>query len=466
MRKITILIVSLLLMAVMVLPANAAGGVSASPSASSVSRGGTFTMSVNLSGMAKTKAASIQVTLGAGLELTGGSSGISGMTVTSNLSEKRFIFYAMSDVDVNGTLAALTLKVKDNASFSAQSISVSVQVGGATYNASTSVTVTCGHSYGAWNNAGSSHTRTCTVCGAADTRAHTYYNGCDRDCNECGATRTTSHNFRTTWSSNWEYHWHECSVCGEWSDDAKHTPGDPATEETPQLCTVCGYEVAPVLEHVHEPVGQWQSDETGHWRACTKCDGKAELAEHSYAAECASTCETCGYVREGASHTPGVEWDGDGTQHWHTCQVCNEKLEAEDHTADLTQEEPVCEVCGLEVEHEHVYAETWNSDEDSHWHECECGAKDLEAEHTWDEGVLTKEPGEGEFGLMTFTCTVCLAETTALAVGSTAQAAQDMLPWWIACGALSAALLASLIFIIIVVVKMSKKPKGKFSVSK
>ena len=36
--------------------------------------------------------------------------------------------------------------------------------------------------------------------------------------------------------------------------------------------------------------------------------------------------------------------------------------------------------------HEHDPGEEWETDEDSHWHECECGEKSDEGEHEYKDG--------------------------------------------------------------------------------
>ena len=50
------------------------------------------------------------------------------------------------------------------------------------------------------------------------------------------------HEYAEQWTSNATYHWHEC-VCGDKKGEEKHTAGAPATATTPQICTVCGYEL-------------------------------------------------------------------------------------------------------------------------------------------------------------------------------------------------------------------------------
>ena len=58
----------------------------------------------------------------------------------------------------------------------------------------------------------------------------------------------------------------------------------------------------------------------------------------------------------------------------------------------------------------HNFSSEWKNDEQYHWHECvtkkHTDVAD-KAEHTFDAGVVTKEPTEAEEGVKTFTCTVC-----------------------------------------------------------
>ena len=49
---------------------------------------------------------------------------------------------------------------------------------------------------------------------------------------------------------NEEGHWREC-YCGYVEDVQDHVSSGPATEENAEICTVCGYEIAPKLPHVH-----------------------------------------------------------------------------------------------------------------------------------------------------------------------------------------------------------------------
>ena len=64
------------------------------------------------------------------------------------------------------------------------------------------------------------------------------------------------------------------------------------------------------------------------------------------------------------------------------------------------------------IPHTHVLGE-WEHNVILHWHECEVCSKVLDdAEHIWDEGVITKEPTTDAEGEKTFTCDVCKATKT------------------------------------------------------
>ncbi len=67
------------------------------------------------------------------------------------------------------------------------------------------------------------------------------------------------------------------------------------------------------------------------------------------------------------------------------------------------------------TEHKHTFATEWSSNDTEHWHAATCEHKDEKdalAPHTFDEGVVTTEPGYGVEGVKTFTCTVCEKKKT------------------------------------------------------
>lgn len=139
-------------------------------------------------------------------------------------------------------------------------------------------------------------------------------------------------------------------------------------------------------------------------------------------------------------HEFSSKWEYDETSHWHECMTKkhNDVADKADHTFDAgvvttpateTSEGVLtltCTVCGFQktksidkLEHVHTFDMTkWSYDNDKHWHPATCAHTDLkkdEAEHAWNEGVITKPADYGVAGEKTFTCTTCSAtrkETT------------------------------------------------------
>lgn len=197
---------------------------------------------------------------------------------------------------------------------------------------------------------------TCTGCGAVKTEpipkltAHTYRNDCDTDCDICGATRKITHRYSTTWAGDTANHWHACTVCGDRTDSAAHTPGAAATESAPQICTGCGYILAPALGHTHDRNTWLSFDENGHWYACTGCNNN-DVYFHDFDNNCDTLCDTCGYQRE-ITHDYGTVWVCDETSHHQTCAVCGEQTGPASHIPgpEATENAPqTCTVCGYEL---------------------------------------------------------------------------------------------------------------------
>ena len=141
--------------------------------------------------------------------------------------------------------------------------------------------------------------------------------------------------------------------------------------------------------HTHIYSEEWSSDENNHWHAC-ECGAKADTAAHTYG-EWSVTKEAT------ETETGSKE---------RTCTVC-----------DYMQTETI-----PVIEHEHSYSEEWSSDENNHWHACECGAKADTAAHTYGEWSVTKEATETETGSKERTCTVCAyVQTEAIPAAGTGE---------------------------------------------
>lgn len=267
-------------------------------------------------------------------------------------------------------------------------------------------------------------TFTCTLCKKTKTEpvaatGHAYSNGCDTTCNNgCGTTREPNHSFDTKWSSDEKSHWHSCTVCGEKKDTADHIPGEPAGEYTDQTCTACGYVIQAALGHTHNYSEDWTTDANGHSHACIGCGGFTGYQNHTYENDCDATCDVCGYARN-VSHSYEGRWSSDEKGHWHQCGLCGQKLEVLPHTPGPKATEDTaqyCTDCGFEIApalgHTHSYEEGWQQDEDGHWQVCICGESSEKQPHSWDEGLVTKEPTETEAGSILYLCTDCGREKT------------------------------------------------------
>lgn len=119
------------------------------------------------------------------------------------------------------------------------------------YNASPAVSKTWNSGHGPLNRhdrveptcqaEGSIEYWTCDVCGL-------YFASAD---GSKGITATeivlpkTDHSWAEGYLSDMTGHWHKCGVCGITSNTEKHASGGAATTERAEICTICGYEIAP-----------------------------------------------------------------------------------------------------------------------------------------------------------------------------------------------------------------------------
>lgn len=200
-------------------------------------------------------------------------------------------------------------------------------------------------------------TYTCTGCGTKKTETaeklstHTYDHDCDTTCNYCDFLRTITHSYAQIPVSSDQGHWYQCTVCGNQTDLESHIPGNEPTEEAPQTCTACGYMLQPALGHTHEFSAQWSTDEQAHWHTCSGCHEFDGLENHSYANDCATACDICGYTRE-TSHAYAAQWEHDAADHWHSCTICGNRSDTQPHTPGppATHTAPQrCTGCGYEI---------------------------------------------------------------------------------------------------------------------
>ena len=141
--------------------------------------------------------------------------------------------------------------------------------------------------------------------------------------------------------------------------------------------------VTVTIDHTHKFETKWSHDENKHWHAST-CghEVKDGEAEHDFDDGVVTT--------EPTEETTGVKT--------YTCGVCE------------YQKTEVIE----KLEHTHKFETKWSHNETSHWHASACGheVKGGEAEHDFDDGVVTTEPTEETAGVKTYTCGVCEYQKT------------------------------------------------------
>lgn len=268
-----------------------------------------------------------------------------------------------------------------------------------------------------WSNADDCHFHACLMPDCAHIADLQPCSGGDATCTEravctvCGAPYggLADHLWDTDWSWSEENgHAHSCTYgCGQHSELQPHEPGPDATETSPQLCLVCGYEIAPVLAHVHtlEKVEEKAAACTvgGNiaYYICKGCsrmfyDAQAEREitdseavgtpplGHDFAAATCTKAQTC--RRNGCKavqgaplgHTPKAVWNSDEQGHWHVCDTCGARVGSASHNPgpEATAQAPqTCTECGYILKtytgHVHSY-DAIKCDASAHWYECSC----------------------------------------------------------------------------------------------
>lgn len=195
----------------------------------------------------------------------------------------------------------------------------------------------------------------------------------DGNCTVCGYRKPTVtphfHEFSSQWTTDSGAHWHKCTGCQERSDYAEHTFGPDGK------CTVCGYEKT-VYPHTHTFGADWLGDETSHWHECTLCGERSDEQQHTRVAipavpaTCDHTgltegarCSVCLRVLQEQQPTDKLAHDYDLTTwysnadgHWHKCNNCSAitAYSAHDNAAD-------CSICGYKNLGTQVTAAEWSA---------------------------------------------------------------------------------------------------------
>ena len=127
---------------------------------------------------------------------------------------------------------------------------------------------------------------------------------------------THTHTISEGYSYDETSHWKACSGCDDKIDVEKHSFDDgvittsSTEDEKTYTCKVCGYKKIENTDHQHKPSDEYSYDETSHWKTCSGCDEKLDLAKHSFddgvitvpatktaEGEKVYTCTVCGYTK-------------------------------------------------------------------------------------------------------------------------------------------------------------------------
>lgn len=166
------------------------------------------------------------------------------------------------------------------------------------------------HTYGAdWIETSAQHYMLCTGCGEIKDAAKHYDNNNSGLCDVCGfdmkyynanatgATSTHTHTYGADWVESATQHWHQCTTCGATKDTANHADLNKTGK-----CDVCGFVMTAADGHTHTYGTDWTEDFAMHWKQCTTCGAKTEIAAH-YDNNNTGLCDVCGYAMATTSST-------------------------------------------------------------------------------------------------------------------------------------------------------------------
>jgi hypothetical protein len=153
---------------------------------------------------------------------------------------------------------------------------------------------------GSWTTDDAGHWHACNGCEERDRFAkHIFDNACDPDCSVCGYVRKVGHTYSVKWVSDEGSHYRACTVCGNRKDMAAHTPGAAATQNAPQVCPVCNYQLAPALDGA-EPSTDVTEGTT---------EGTGETTEEEESEEAGETTESAANETTQNPTVPKVDYD-------------------------------------------------------------------------------------------------------------------------------------------------------------
>ena len=398
MKKIMVLLLSVLILAGAIMPAMAnsiTATTTCTTTADSIVRGNTVTVTVSLSNCAKLKSMALTPVYDSNVfELVSGEWLLTDAMLSSFDTKKGNAAIAYSaEKDANGDIFKFTLKVKDTAPFGETSLKVNPVVKNGSVSiecqaAEKIVTVNCSHSFDSnWSHDANQHWKECLVNGCdekSETANHTFDNDCDTTCNVCGYTRTITHSYSEVWSHDDTNHWYECTVCGDKKDTTAHS-GGTATCNEKAICSFCGASYGDFADHNYVEKAESQYLKSAatcvskavYYKSCSVCGvkstetfeyGEVDPSNHKHTevrdvktATCCEAgytgdtwCTDCNTKIASGKAIPATgnhvdvdgKWESDGTNHWHTCYF-ETKFDVTAHSGGeaTCKDKAVCSVC-------------------------------------------------------------------------------------------------------------------------
>lgn len=142
---------------------------------------------------------------------------------------------------------------------------------------------------------------------------------------------------------------------GESAEEAKLLSGSPF-DGTTDLLAAGVDEYAYFRSEVHTHVFDQQVADSKYLAEEATCE---EPAAYYYSCECGAKGIETFTSGQAAGHTPGTEWESDANSHWHECADCGDKLDEASHTFEWVIDKEAtetnagskherCTVCGYE----------------------------------------------------------------------------------------------------------------------
>ncbi len=230
----------------------ATSGVKAVMSSATASHGETIVLTVTLAGAPLTNSLGFKLILPDGITLVEGENTrweIDGEVTDINVSKLQGVWLGAEDVDVNGMVLSIELKVESSAALGENEIKFEFYPNDddasktpEAVSETSGVIYVCNHDYNSeWSNDQVQHWHECALCHyKVDIDTHKYTNACDTTCNECAYTRTINHQTGTEWFYDNTHHWHKCTVCEAEVEKAEHNEVNGVCTECEKLFYIAG----------------------------------------------------------------------------------------------------------------------------------------------------------------------------------------------------------------------------------